>query len=85
MSNFETVVKDIDDLVGDFISKLTTKQLSLICVWAFVLIYMWARAFGMGLFFMDVIVFLWVAKNTYIFVKSVQELWRRVWSDKSKS
>ena len=82
MNRFEVAIKDIDDFVGDFISKLTTKQLALICVWAFVLIYMWARAFGMGLFFMDVIVFLWVAKNTYLFVKAAQELWGRLWSDK---
>lgn len=82
MNRFEVVIKDIDESVGYFISKLTTKQLALLCVWAFVLVYMWARAFGMGLFFMDIIVFLWVVKNSYLFVKAAQELWKRLWTNK---
>lgn len=81
--SFETVVNDVDGFVENFISKLTTKQLSLFCVWAFVLIYMWARVLGAGLLFMDLLAMLWVLKNAYLAIKSAQELWKRVQRKKS--
>lgn len=83
MSNFETVVRDVDRFVGDFISKLPTKQLAFGCVWVFFLIYLWARVLGAGLLLMDIVAMLWVIKNAYLLVKSVQELWKRLWKGTS--